>query len=514
MDRLLSRLLRGIYEPRIDTNMASLGIESKKLKDYVLDVVTGDIKYGLLLSENGTKIISPNGEKQTAFKPDGARLVIDGVKGYSVSDVEDNREIPKKEYFPGKDGYFPKMEKDYWDVDNGILVFTPSLSLPYAGGMEIIGYQIIPKLKKNYFPEQEKIRHEKLVDSYNEMAARETPRMTINPALKMRDSHYVNAVLGKAIESFKENTINKNKAPLKEHVNQELDGLEKQYTGLKTTSMPKIKGRSEYDKAIDFARSLIEKDTFEKLNFERERIFGKRPLNYVSSGTPSKSVYDASLGEYRNILLEELASTRSHNETKPLADVADFAYGSVITDYMEYSQRIVNLHDFQDNASFKSAELFFHLFEEELDRALLKGLRGMVKEVPEMMSSHRSIFESLVESDYNGFEFSKAHAEESQKHVFETRFALMDALREYEKTGNPEKVKKLIPEVQKALDEGDERLESLGIKTEDAMAEIEKSKSEYRASGNLKKVIGDLEKLFPGNKLAEHHFLSVAYATS
>ncbi|MBI5355246.1 MAG: hypothetical protein HZB68_02205, partial [Candidatus Aenigmarchaeota archaeon] len=288
-----------------------------------------------------------------------------------------------------------------------------------------------------------------------------------------------------------------------------LMAIENEYNSLRTSSLPSAIVPSEkiYCDAFKRAAELIDEDFVVKTNYERERILGKSPVGpVVAVKTPGGNVvHRISSGEMKSIVSNELVD----NADGDVASDFKMEYIRLIEENKSYNERMGSA-DFEDGASFLSAELFFHLFEEELDRALSKSYREIIREIPEMgKASYMSIFNW-------GHKFLKAHVDDAQRHVFETRRGLMEGLREHEKTGEAMNVQSAIVQAASDLDKGDGKLERKllrkGMTPESAMNHVEKIKSEYRTHRSLKRAIDDLGEVFEG--LDEHHFLSVAYVLS
>lgn len=500
MDRLVTQMLRGIYSPRIEKRMGEIGIDSPHLKDYVLDIVTGDVKYALSAGQSGLKIIAPNGERETTLSPKGASLIVNGVKGYAFSDLDNTYESDLDPMIVEEVLKEPLMkflrinEKLVEEAFHGYGVRSMT-TLNTADVIYTRGK--VP----NKFIENEDERHDTLIKKFNAFAV-SNGFEGVKGVSPKASPHYKNLFLGEAI----------GKANEKMGESEEFKAMENEYNVLKTSSLPKptIPSEEVYKDAFKRVAELIDEDFVIKTNYERERILGKSPIGpVVAVRTPHGNViHRISSGEMKGIVGSEL---KGLNETGSGDAVHDFKteYIRLVEENKTYNERMGHA-DFDDGASFLSSEIFFHLFEEELDRSLAKTYREIIRDVPEMKkASYMSVFNP-------GHKFPKAHVEETQKHVFQTRKGLMESLREYEKTGSPDNVKSVIFQISSELDNGDKKLEKKllrrGYTPESAMNDVEKIKSEYRTHRNVKKVIDNLGEVFEG--LDEHHFLSVAYVLS
>lgn len=501
MDRLLTRMLRGIYIPRIEKRMDELGIDSHHLKDYVLDVVTGDVRYALFQGQGGLKIIAPNGERETPFSPKGASLIINGVKGYSFSDIDKTYESdldPKMvdEILKEPVSKFLRIGRGF--VKNA-LYGHKVLQVPVDGGGT--EYAIYPRtLVPNGFIGNENERHDILINKFNEFAVSNALE-SVNGVSPKASAHYKNLLLGKAIEKAKESAGK----------DDTFNAIESEYGALKTSSLPAaiVPLDEVYKDAFRRASELIDEDFISKANYERERILGKATIGpVVAVRTPyGNVVHRISSREMKSVIENEIRGLIERDSVS-VTDL-ETEYVNLVRENNAYSDRLRSA-DFEDGASFLSAELFFHLFEEELDRSLTKTYREIIQAVPEMKRvSYMSIFNW-------GHGFPKAHVEDAQKHVFETRRGLMEGLREYENTGSPDIIKSAIAQTTRKLNEGDRKLEKKllkrGMSQESALREVDKVKEDYRARRSVKKAIDDLGKVFEG--LDEHHFLSIAYVLS
>lgn len=192
---------------------------------------------------------------------------------------------------------------------------------------------------------------------------------------------------------------------------------------------------------------------------------------------------------------------------KELGKKLEEAYNDVMIDYQNYSARLRGLiapADFEDGASYRSAELFLHLFDMALDRAVLKGYGKLIEVYPSMEEPSGDIPIPETIEFKNGL-----------------KLGLMNALRNQETKGNKESLDRLVrvmDDAQYALEEGTRKLEKkLGMKYEEALGKIEDIKKAYRKDADAKKAVDSIDELFlplsskKSGFSDDHRFIALAY---